>query len=364
MRRIVAKSTYCMILKYLQRKLGQKKSIFNLQLDLTYKCNLNCSHCYQRHGFKTGDEIGIDDWKAILRQYVKLTSMINTEAVVTISGGEPLTSPIFYDLLDHIKKIKDISRIYILTNGTVVNSTVAKALKESNSYVQISIEGSSADTNDNVRGRGSYRRAINGIAELRQIGVPFTLQTVLQQSTRAYIPNFFETAKHLGAQSMNFTRYIPAGIGNNFMDADSAAQVLSGSSLKNVFECILSASRQYAVPTNTLQPLWCLIDSSLGHPSSAGFLGLTINPFGDIQLTSRIAESLGSTLDKEGLLKVYFDSATMRKLRRGDIEGCSNCSYFRKCRGDRNISFITHGHFFGPDVHCWHWQEHIKDKVN
>jgi len=353
-----------MILKYLQRKLGQKKSIFNLQLDLTYKCNLNCSHCYQHHGFKSGDEIGIDDWKAVLRQYVKLTSMIDTAAVVTISGGEPLTSPIFYDLLDHIRKIKDISRIYVLTNGTLIKFAIAKALKESNSQVQISIEGSSADTNDNIRGRGSYEKVINGIAELRRVGVPFTFQTVLQRSTCACIPDFFEAAKRLGAQSMNFTRYIPTGIGNGFRSADSAAQVLSGSSLKNAFDCISNASRQYAVPTNTLQPLWCLIDPSLGHPSSAGFLGLTVNPFGDIQLTSRIAESLGSALNKEGLIKVYFDSATMRRLRRGDIEGCSNCNYFRKCRGDRNVSFVAHGHFFGPDVHCWHWQEHIKDKVN
>jgi hypothetical protein len=56
---------------------------------------------------------------------------------------------------------------------------------------------------------------------------------------------------------------------------------------------------------------------------------------------------------EEGLEKCFLDNPIMKKLRRGEIEGCGHCPDFKKCRGDRNLSFASFGHFFGPDDGCW-----------
>jgi MoaA/NifB/PqqE/SkfB family radical SAM enzyme len=87
---------------------------------------------------------------------------------------------------------------------------------------------------------------------------------------------------------------------------------------------------------------------------------MTISPNGLIQLTSRIFKPVGNAIEENGIEKTYFDSLLFKKLRAGEINGCSKCEFFKRCRGDRNVSYTICGDFFGPDEHCWHWQEHVR----
>jgi len=172
------------------------------------------------------------------------------------------------------------------------------------------------------------------------------------------IREFFEYAKKVGASAMNFTRYVP----DSLKEKQKMNNRIRGFSLKRAYETIIECSQKYSCSTNTNQPLWCLIDRRLGHPFSAGFLGLTISANGGIQVTSRVSESIGHISDDNGIVGAYLKHPLMNSLRRGEIDGCDKCAYFKRCRGDRNISYALNGHFFGPDVDCWHWLECVENE--
>ncbi|MFH1875147.1 MAG: radical SAM protein [Pseudomonadota bacterium] len=349
-----------MLSKWFKKKKSQSSSpkpIFNLQMDLTYCCNLSCRHCYQSSAISDKNELSLSEWKEVLSQFENLTYKLGVIPSVLLSGGEPLVWPNLNELIQYIYS-KQIE-ISLLTNGTLVNSKFAVFLKKYNVQVQISIDGGDADSHDYFRGKGSFEKAAKGLEQLRVYNVPFVFQSVLQKYNCGQIHNFFNLAKQFGAQAMNFTRYLPNMHDTN-EKTNEVQNMLSGKELKKVFEEILFYSKEYMMPTATHQPLWCLIDPHLGHPSSAGFLGLTIAPDGQIQLTSRIFDPIGDAKKPDGLIKAYFDNKTVNKLRQGKIRGCSNCRHFLKCRGDRNISYVLSGDFLGPDEHCWFWQETFK----
>ena len=71
-----------------------------------------------------------------------------------------------------------------------------------------------------------------------------------------------------------------------------------------------------------------------------------------MKVSSRTDYSIGNVL-KEGLGNLFLNHPIMVKLRKGEIEKCGDCKYFRKCGGDRNAAFAESGSFFAVDPGCW-----------
>ena len=78
-----------------------------------------------------------------------------------ISGGEPLLCQEFCKILDYAKE--KISRITILTNGTLITKEYAEHISKANARVQVSIESANPRVHDSIRGPGSFDKAIEGI---------------------------------------------------------------------------------------------------------------------------------------------------------------------------------------------------------
>ena len=337
-------------------KSSKTRPLFNLQLDLTYCCNLSCKHCYQRYSKYNGMALSSEEWIGILGQYAKLARMLDVMPALTLSGGEPLLCAYLWELVKHAREKCSIENIYLLTNGTLLNEEACKCLKQYAVSVQLSIEGPTAEDNDRIRGERSFRKIMSAAVLLHSLGIPYTYQMVLKKGVEDKIEGVFKLAKDSGADAMNFVRFIPARSAKGY----DTSEMLESRELQEILKRVLSLSRKYGIPTNTHQPLWCLLEDDIGHPSSAGFLGMTIDPTGGIHVTSRTDNVIGTARDKKGLLGAYFNNDIMKRLRKGDIDGCRECDYFKRCRGDRSVSYILNGDFFGPDIHCWHWQEDMR----
>jgi len=134
--------------------------------------------------------------------------------------------------------------------------------------------------------------------------------------------------------------------------AEGEDQTLKGLALKEAMENILHHSRLKGVATNTNKSLWHLIEPDLGAPNNIGFSGLVVDYKGRIKVSTRVSSFIGHVFE-EGLETLFLNHPVMQALRSGEIDGCGDCQYFTKCRGDRNISFASFGHFLGPDDGCW-----------
>lgn len=82
-------------------------------IDLTYKCNLRCRHCYNNSGERLGEEMSSED----VMQIAKELSALEVESIC-ICGGEPLLR--IDDVLSitrYIKSHTTSSAVSMVSNG-------------------------------------------------------------------------------------------------------------------------------------------------------------------------------------------------------------------------------------------------------
>lgn len=121
---------------------------------ITNQCNLRCRHCFQNahttHMELSIAERAIDVFK---QNYVHS---------IALSGGEPLLHPNFIVIADKI--VKNNINLNVATNGLLLHSPNYQAYNwEKINALQISLEGASAETNDFVRGHGTFDKIIKAI---------------------------------------------------------------------------------------------------------------------------------------------------------------------------------------------------------
>jgi MoaA/NifB/PqqE/SkfB family radical SAM enzyme len=119
----------------------------------------------------------------------------------SITGGEPLmNSENLFGLLDHLET-RDIDRIDLLTNGTLLTDNIIDKLKVYKKLrrLQLSLEGL-ADTNDKIRGLYSYNKTIETIDNLKRNGIVVSIMmTVGKHNQDEVIPLAEELARKAGA---------------------------------------------------------------------------------------------------------------------------------------------------------------------
>ena len=80
---------------------------------------------------------------------------------INFGGGEPFLRHDFPDLLDYAHG-KGITTC-VSTNGTLLDDTIVERLKQMDLlYIQVSLDGASPETNDGLRGAGSFERITRG----------------------------------------------------------------------------------------------------------------------------------------------------------------------------------------------------------
>ena len=96
-----------------------------LSWNLTQHCNLSCAHCYidASAKAKTDGELSADEALGVLDQI----AAVNSQAVLILTGGEPLLRKDIYDL---IGKASDLGFWTVLgSHGGLLDGKVADRLK-------------------------------------------------------------------------------------------------------------------------------------------------------------------------------------------------------------------------------------------
>ena len=135
-----------------------------LTWELTYACNLQCVHCLSSSGRRDPRELTTEECEAIIDELQRMQVFY-----INIGGGEPTIRKDFWHLVryavDHGVGVK------FSTNGSGIDAEVAEQLTESDYVdVQISIDGADAETNDHVRGAGSFATAVQAMEHLQAAG--------------------------------------------------------------------------------------------------------------------------------------------------------------------------------------------------
>ena len=143
-------------------------------IDLTYRCNNHCRHCWLRiapDSTDAGRELALDEIRGIVEEARSLGCR-----EWTISGGEPMLRPDFPEIFDYV--VSRSAGYTLITNGTLITPAIARLLKRPGSKL-VSLYGATADVHDGITRRvGSFQELAQGISYLRSAGTAFTVQIV------------------------------------------------------------------------------------------------------------------------------------------------------------------------------------------
>jgi SynChlorMet cassette radical SAM/SPASM protein ScmE len=147
----------------------------SVDIDITNRCNLRCKYCYH---FSGPGDVGEDLAKV---EWLKFFEELNECAVmkVTLAGGEPFFRDDLRELIEGI--VINRMRFNILSNGTLITDDMAAFLSATDRCegVQVSIDGSRPETHDACRGKGSFRKAMDGIKCLQRHQVPVQIRVTI-----------------------------------------------------------------------------------------------------------------------------------------------------------------------------------------
>ncbi len=179
-----------------------------VEFEITLACNLRCIHCYCEAGQKSPFELSADEIKKLMDDLKGMGIW-----ALDIVGGEPLLRNDLYDLLEYAKGIG--LRVMINTNGTLMSENTAKRLKDvyPDLMVGVSLDGPDPETNDFVRGRGSFEKAVRGIRVLVENGFDPVILNVINRRNWKRFEDMIGLAKSLGVDKIYVDRFIPVGRG-------------------------------------------------------------------------------------------------------------------------------------------------------
>lgn len=164
-------------------------------------CNLACTHCFvscsptnHTHEFLTLDEI---------RPYLAEAVELGVKEYY-FTGGEPFLNPEMEAILEETLRCGPAS---VLTNGLLLDPSRARrlrALADRAAYsldLRVSMDGFDAESNDPIRGDGTFERILGGIRNLHQAGLNpvITVTEVYQENgSDEGKQRFFDLLRELG----------------------------------------------------------------------------------------------------------------------------------------------------------------------
>lgn len=178
-------------------------------LELTFRCNLRCQHCYVSHG-----HTGIPGQQELTTQEIKNILDQVTDAGTLwflFTGGEPLMRPDFAELYTYAKQKGLLHSLF--TNATMLTERTADVLAEWRPFsIEVTMYGYTQKTYERVTGiPGSYALFRRGIEMLLERKLPLKLKTMVMSLNQHELNAMSDYARSLGC-SFRFDAMLNEGL--------------------------------------------------------------------------------------------------------------------------------------------------------
>jgi radical SAM protein with 4Fe4S-binding SPASM domain len=324
-------------------------------LHITTRCNLSCSHCYIASPSNNDLPVSL-----IFRLIDEMQE--SHCASVTLSGGEPLLHPEIRALLGYAApKVK----LQLLTNGTLIDREWAEFLAQTISSIQISVDGSTQETHDAIRGNGTFDRAMRAVECLQNAGLAerITLSATIMKQNLDDLPGIIALAERLGIPSVRFLPLRNTGRAREQWNRIGAELKVEHSERFYEFVFDLQRTRRDCVNVScglsgfllTLpdhesgDEYWCPVGKKLVIDTDGNVYPCVLLMEDDFRLGNVFHQSLGEALDSDRMAKLC---STLLERRR-KIAQCSGCLWQNLCQaGCMGQAFDHHGTIWDTDHFC------------
>lgn len=181
----------------------------NVYLYVTEGCQLRCEHCYMGERLERGLKM---PFAAICDTLVTWRQMGGSK--VTILGGEPTLHP---DYVETIRFANSVGYEHVITTTNGLEPAARRFRKMNPSdfaYVQISLDGGTADTHDLVRGRGTFHTAVSTMEEIAARGFDVRIICTVNRANVDDCFELMEIADRLGVSLVKYHVFSVIGRGH------------------------------------------------------------------------------------------------------------------------------------------------------
>ena len=324
-----------------------RKPPFIVEYEITTRCNFRCIHCYCNAGSKHPNELSFDEIKNLILQVKEAKVWI-----LDIVGGEPLVHPKIFDVLSFAKEVNQ--KVMINTNGSLATKETVKKIKKVNPNVLIgvSLDGPDPETNDIIRGKGNFEKAINGVKNFVKEGFRVTILNVINKINWKKFEDLVKLSLDLNVSSIYVDRFVPVGRGRlnaHILDMSDDEWI---EAIKHVREVIEKFSNKI---------VFYVEDSINGEPCSAGITHAsilvdgTVVPCGHFRYEKKFY--MGNI--KEKSFKEIWENFDPEKVFPVH-EKCKKCPLYiaENCKGGcKAISYFRYGKISEEDkIICKLWK--------
>lgn len=309
----------------------------SVQLDLTYRCNERCVHCYldhDDHGEMTTAEI-----KHLLDEMAEAGVFM-----LTLSGGEIFLRKDFFEILEHARQLTFC--IKLKTNAIMIREREAARIRDLGvESIQISIYSHRPEVHDAITlVPGSLKRSLDAIRFLKSQGLKVIIANVLMVQNMQDYEGVRALADELGVASVLDPTVSP------MMDGDRSTLNLGvdNTALQSLFrnESLVGNVEEFcAVPPRPGE------DELQSLPCSAGHTACYVSPYGDFYPCVQFPLTCGN-VRQQPFLDIWRNSEQLkevRSIRVKDLTGCSQCTHVTNCTRCPGLAYME-GNMRGPST--------------
>ncbi len=304
----------------LRQKAIQRHQLLTTTLELTYRCNLECVHCYLTPTDPYRQEIATGDWIRTIREMKELGAMY-----IVITGGEPTLYPGFWDILEELRRLNVLIRLF--TNATTLDEEdIDRLVLCGVRYVDVSLYGSDAAMHEAVTGvPGSFDRTVTTIERLKAAGVHLNLKASILQSNHRDINRLYRLMRSLGGLPHLTPIVTPDNEGGLDPVSVSVGEEEICYMLENFYH------KYFKIPRH-VDPM------PMAMRCSAGFATLTVAPNGEVIPCVQLRVSLGN-VERNSLRRIWHHSPVqyyIKSLTDVPSTDCADCElegYCVRCPG-------------------------------
>ena len=323
------------LLQEMTAKALQLNIPLNVQIDLTYRCNERCVHCYldhDDHGEMTTAEI-----KHLLDEMADAGVFI-----LTLSGGEIFLRKDFFEILEHARRL--MFCVKLKTNAVLIREREAARLRDlCIESIQISIYSHRPEVHDAITlVPGSLKRSIDAIRFLKSQGLKVIIANVLMVQNMQDYMGVRALATELGVECTLDPTVTPMMDGNRSVLGLGVGQ----NELRQVFR---DASLVGDVDEFCAIPAPAGEDEMDSTPCSAGHTACYVSPYGDVFPCVQFPLPTGN-VRKQRFVDIWRHSDEMndvRSIRMKDLPTCSSCSHVGSCTRCPGLAYME-GNMRGP----------------
>ena len=323
-----------------------------MHLSLTHRCNFKCIYCFNAAGNTHENELSTKEWIDVIRQG-KEFGVIRC----TLTGGEPMMHPGFFQILEEVLKYDMLPTI--CTNGSFIDSETVGRLKSLKvPLVQISLDAATSETCDRLTAKkGSFEQITSAINMLVCAGIPVYVKAVLTPLNVKEAGGLVDLCAQLGVAQLTLDRYDVSSCGRGGTEL-----IISKKDEEFVKEAVYARAEKYkeklAVNVVSYPRKWHGEDDII--PCGAFRRSFIVLPSGDISACEKLVDvphmSAGN-VRRNSISEIWNSHRILDIIepQKSELdEACKECEFIEKCgTGCYAIKHFLNKNPYGVDPRCF-----------